>query len=252
MKLKLIILGSGTTVPSLERSAPGYYLETPTQKFLVDCGSGTLVQLERSGNSYKDIDAVFVTHTHPDHIGDLTRLVQALKATPQFRRDKTLRLYGPSGFIDFYNACIGSLVSRPEDFSIELHEVKEVFNLNEVRVTAVATSHSSTRKSVAYRFEVKNKSIVFSGDCDYDSQIIAISNEADLLVLDCSFPDALKTGGHLSASECGMVAKQAKVKSLVLSHLYPVPRNQETRLDECRAIFPGDVRLAEDLMLIEV
>ena len=69
--MKLIVLGSGTCVPSLKRSAPAYYLEAEGKQILIDCGGGTLLQLEKIGKSYKDIDAVFITHTHPDHIADL-------------------------------------------------------------------------------------------------------------------------------------------------------------------------------------
>ena len=70
--MKLIVLGSGTCVPSLKRNAPGYYIEAEDYRILVDCGSGTLLQLERAGRNYKDLDAVFITHRHPDHFADLT------------------------------------------------------------------------------------------------------------------------------------------------------------------------------------
>ena len=45
--MRLVVLGSGTCVPSLERNAPGYLLEAGSKKLLIDCGSGTLLQLER-------------------------------------------------------------------------------------------------------------------------------------------------------------------------------------------------------------
>ncbi|HHN65197.1 MAG TPA: ribonuclease Z, partial [Nitrospirae bacterium] len=80
--MQLLILGSGTCVPSLQRNAPGYLLELEGMRVLVDCGSGILLQLERAGRSYRDIDAVFITHSHPDHISDLMPLIHALIATP--------------------------------------------------------------------------------------------------------------------------------------------------------------------------
>jgi ribonuclease BN (tRNA processing enzyme) len=69
--MKLIVLGSGTGVPSLVRNAPGYFTEALGQELLLDCGSGTLLQMERVGKRYHTLDAVLMTHTHPDHIGDL-------------------------------------------------------------------------------------------------------------------------------------------------------------------------------------
>ena len=95
--MKLIILGSGTCVPSLKRSAPGYYLHAEDWQALVDCGSGTLLQLERAGKSYKDIDAVFITHGHPDHFADLMPLVHALLATQNSGERKTFISLLPAG-----------------------------------------------------------------------------------------------------------------------------------------------------------
>jgi ribonuclease BN (tRNA processing enzyme) len=105
---------------------------------------------------------------------------------------------------------------------------------------------------VAYRFEQGECSLVLSGDCDYDPGIIAFSRGAKVLVVDCSFPHALKAEGHLSGMECGQVAAGADVGHLILSHLYPVPQGKDTRLQEARTAFPGKVQLAEDLMQIDL
>jgi ribonuclease BN (tRNA processing enzyme) len=250
--MKLIILGSGTTVPSLSRNAAGYYIQIASQECLIDCGSGVLVQLERVGKSYQTLDKVFITHTHPDHIGDLIRLIQALKFTPGFQRKKTLTLFGPKGFPAFFANHVVPLVGKPGQFSIEVNEVDEALEFTGFRVLTSPTVHSEALNSVAYRFEEKGKSTVLSGDCDYDDGIIRLAHAADLMVIDCSFPDALKVKGHLAASECGQVARKANVKQLILSHLYPVPPAEDKRLAECRAVFSGPVRLAEDFLVIEI
>jgi ribonuclease BN (tRNA processing enzyme) len=246
--VNLIVLGSGTGVPSLTRNAPGYYVRALDQDILVDCGSGTLLQLERAGSSYRTIDAVFLTHTHPDHIGDLIPLIHALKVTPGFRREKPLPIFGPAGFLEFYTKYISPVVTRPKHFSVEVREVDSEFDFAGVRCLTSPTVHSNRLNSIAYRLEDGDKALVLSGDCDYDTGIVELSRQADLLVLDCSCPDALKFPGHLSATECGRVGTEAGVKRLLLSHLYPVVGAEDTRLDECRSVFPGDVQLAEDLM----
>jgi ribonuclease BN (tRNA processing enzyme) len=112
------------------------------------------------------------------------------------------------------------------------------------------TVHSEN--SIAYRFEDGEKSIVISGDCDYDEGIVELSKDADLLIIDCSFPDAMKAPGHLTPKECGLVAKKAKVKKLILSHLYPTSFPDAERLEECKVVFDGDVLLAEDLMEVNI
>ena len=250
--MKIIILGSGTGVPSLLRNSPGYYLKSFDTELLVDCGSGTLLQLERSGRSFKALDAVFFTHTHPDHIGDLIPLIHALKVTPGFHREKPLSLFGPPGFKDFFNNNIVTVASLPRHFSVEATEIGEVFDFCKLHCLTTPTVHSNTLHSVAYRFEAQGRAVVFSGDCDYDPGIIQHTKQADLLIVDCSFPDALKYAGHCSASECGQIATQASVKQLVLTHLYPVVGVEDTRLEECREVFKGSVRLAEDLMEFDV
>lgn len=250
--MKLIVLGSGTGVPSLQRNSPGYYLQALGQKFLVDCGSGTLLQLERAGKRYFELDAVFITHTHPDHIGDLIPLIHALKLTPGFRREKPLTLFGPVGFERFVCDHVLTVARPPKHFTVQVHEVKGEFSFSDIRCRATPTVHSDSLSSVAYRFEAQGKVLVLSGDCDFEAGIIRHSTDADLLVLDCSTTDALKYPGHCSAGECGRIASQAKVKRLLLTHLYPLLGVEDTRLDEARKAFDGIVDLAQDLMQVDL
>ena len=248
--MKLTILGSGTCVPSLKRNASGYLLEADDKKVLIDCGSGILLQLERTGNSYKDIDALFLTHGHPDHFADLMPWIQALFYTPNFTREKDLSIIAPEGFRQYYDKAIGSILGESKDFRVVFMEASDKMNYGPWSILTTATVHSDD--SLAYRFEQGGRSVVFSGDADYDQGIINLSEEADLLIADCSFPDAMKVKGHLSAKECGLLAQKAEVKKLVLSHIYPSGTPDKDRITEAKEHFKGDVILAEDLMEIEV
>lgn len=248
--MKLVVLGSGTCVPSLKRNSPGYYLEAEGFQVIVDCGSGTLLQLEKAGKSYRDIDAVFITHKHPDHFADLMPLIHALLATPKFRREKDLFVITPRGFKDYYNKAIASVLGNYLSFPVQLIEIHYTLNFAPFQIFTAKTAHS--KDSVAYRFESKGKSVVFTGDTDYDTEIIALSQNADLLIADCSFPDAMKVTGHLSAKECGLIAQKAGVKKLLLSHLYPADSPDSDRIEESKEIFEGDVILAEDLMEFDI
>ncbi len=248
--MKLIILGSGTCVPSLKRNAPGYYLEAEGCNVLVDCGSGTLLQLERAGKSYKDIDAVFITHRHPDHFADLMPLIHALIATPGLNRKKELFIIAPDGFKEYYDRAIGSVIGKFLQFPVRHIKAEDKLDFGPFNVFTSKTVHSAD--SIAYRFEHKDRCIVFTGDADYDQGIIALSENADLLVADCSFPDALKVKGHLSSNECGLIAQKARVKKLLLSHLYPAEIPESERVKESKDAFNGVVLLAEDLMEINI
>ena len=249
--MKLTILGSGTGVPSLDRSAPAYLLEAGDTRCLIDCGSGTLHQLLRAGTACALIDAVFVTHTHPDHIGDLVPLIHALKLDLDVPRRTPLYLFGPPGFSPFYAQCVAPVATPPRYFTVEVQEAGPELPFAGCRITTIPTVHTDTLHSIAYRFEQNGRTLVLSGDCDYDPGIVTLARDADVLVIDCSFPDALKMRGHLSAGECARIAREAGVRKLVLSHLYPVKASADSRLSEARRGCDSEVCLAEDLMVLD-
>lgn len=248
--MKLVVLGSGTCVPSLKRNAPGYYLESGDKQLLIDCGSGTLLQLERANKSYKGIDAVFLTHLHPDHVSDLMPLIHALLATPGLTREDELLIAGPRGVKKFYERCILSLLRKPQTFKIQVKEGKDTLSLGAIRIFSKRTVHA--QNSIAYRFEEGGKSLVMTGDADYDEGLVELAHGTDLLVTDCSFPDEMKVPGHMTPKECAKLAKEAGVKKLLLSHIYPAPYPDIDRAKSCRDIFDGEVVLAEDLLEIEI
>jgi ribonuclease BN (tRNA processing enzyme) len=249
--MKVTILGSGTGIPSLQRNAAGYLLEEDGQQCLIDCGSGTLLRLERARKSHRNIDAVFLTHTHVDHIGDLMPLLHALKL-PGAPRKKPLSIMGPPGFPEFFQRYVEPVVGLPRGIEVHVLEARQLNDWNGIGMRTVDTVHSQRMNSIAYRFEAHGRAVVFSGDCDEDPGIVALARGADLLILDCSTLDVGKVAGHLSAGECGRVAAEADVARVVLTHFYPIIGADEQRAQECRRCYRGDIVLAEDLMELEV
>ena len=247
----LTVLGSGTGVPLPERACAGYWLQAPGISALVDCGSGVLRRLAEAGGDYRTLDAVFVTHVHPDHIGELALLLHALKATPGFCREAPLHLYGPPGFPAFFTDQVAA-VAPPGHLDLHIAEASAVFHSHGLGVHTAPTVHSPRMASLAYRFVHAGRSIVVTGDADWDEALVDLARGADLLVADCSFPDAQKIHGHMAASECGRLATVAGVGRLVLSHLYPVDLAQETRLSEAQAASKCEVLLAHDGLRLEV
>src|SRR3989338_3339298 len=210
--MQLTILGSGTCVPTIKRGSPANYLEIGKVKTLVDCGSGTLRQLIIAGLDYKNIDIAFFTHFHSDHILDLNAFIQALNWTPGFDRKKDLILVGPVGFKKFYESYLKPVsgVPRPNTYKIVIKEIKKKLVFENFTVECAKTIHSDT--SIAYKFTEKNKSLVISGDC-------------------------------------GLIARKAKAKKLILTHLYPTSP-ERIRLNQTKKIFKNTI-LAEDFMKIE-
>lgn len=248
--MKLTILGSGTCVPAIKRGSPANFLEFGKVKALVDCGSGTLRQIIKAGLDYKNIDIALFTHFHSDHISDLNVFIQALNWTPGFDRKKDLILVGPIGFKKFYESYLKPVsgTPRPNTYKIKIKEIKKKLIFKNFSVECTKTIHSDT--SIAYKFIEKGKTLVISGDCDYDDKLANFSKNADMLMLECSFPDTMKSEGHLISRECGLIAQQAKAKKLILTHLYPTSP-ERIRLNQTRKIFQNTI-LAEDFMKIEI
>ncbi len=242
--MRLTVLGSGTAVPSLRRSSPAYHLVIGGKNVLVDCGAGTLHRLEKAGLSYKDVDMVMITHFHTDHFGELFAFLWALHWTPGFVRKKRLLLLGPKGLRSFYERHVVPLSGmRNATFPVEVVEVTRVKRFQAFTIEPYRTPH--TKESLAYKFREAGRSLVISGDTDYDPGFARFAAGADLLILECSFPNSQKKKGHLVPRECAAIAKSAGVRRLVLSHLYPTGR--ERRLVETKRLFPNTV-LAKDLM----
>jgi len=245
--MQLTIIGSGSCVPTLFRGSPCNFLKIGKTNILVDCGPGAIRQLEKVCIDYKEIDAVFITHFHTDHISDLNALIQALQWTPGFTRTKDLIIIGPVGIKQFYSEVILPMSKKPETFSVKIKEIKNKISFKEYDVFCCKTNHNDV--SIAYKFKENNKTLVISGDTGFDETFISFCKQCDVLLLECSFSNNNKTKGHLTPQECGTIAKQAHAQKLILTHLYPL--QSETRLDEARRVFSNTI-MAEDCMIIDI
>lgn len=249
--IELFILGSGTGIPSLKRASPGYLIRIGSDYLLFDGGSGTLRRILEVGARYEDVDYLFYTHFHPDHCLDLISFLFASRI-PESPRRRKLELTGPYGTADFYQKALelyrNSL--EPQTYELEIHEVaNQELRFHEWKVTAKTVKH--VKNSVAYRVESQNHAIVYSGDTGYCEGIVDLGKNADLLLLECSFPNRPGIEGHLTAGRAGQIAREAGCKKLVLTHFYP-PCEREDILSQCREEFKGEIVLAQDLMKLTV
>jgi ribonuclease BN (tRNA processing enzyme) len=250
--MELIILGSGTGVPSLKRGSPGFLVKAENQSILLDGGSGTLVRMLQAGVTYKDVDAILYTHIHPDHVADLVPLIFASKY-PEEPREKDLIIVGGQGFRAYFEGLRSVYGSRiePDTFHIHIREgaAGEVA-IGSLLVTALPLDHAP--ESVGYRVAApQGRTLVYSGDTDYCRNIVELARGADLLLLECSFPEGMKVKGHLTPALAGRIANEAGCKRLCLTHFYPPCDCSDIRGD-CQKVFPGEVLLAEDMMRIAI
>jgi ribonuclease BN (tRNA processing enzyme) len=206
----------------------------------------------KAGVTYKDLDAVLYTHIHPDHCADLVPLIFACKYQEE-PRTKDLLIVGGPGFRAYFEGLrwVHGRWMEPDTFRIHTREVRtDELNIGPLQVKTRPLEHAP--ESVGYRVQpAQGRTLVYSGDTDYCLNIVGLASGADLLLLECSFPEGMKVKGHLTPALAGRIAQEAGCRRLCLTHLYPSCDDADIK-KECQAVFAGEVLLAEDMMRIAV
>jgi ribonuclease BN (tRNA processing enzyme) len=251
-KMKLYVFGSGTCIPTVERGPSGLALAIGPHLILLDGGSGSLRQMVRMGLDFRRVDYLFLSHFHPDHVAEFVPLLFAMNYTVDFTRVLPLQVIGPKGLRNFYDQLQGIFGRwiEAQTYPLFFQEVEEShLPYPDFTVETLPMAHSAA--AVGFRLNGENRSVVYSGDTDYCSNIVRLGRNADLLVLECSFPDERKAEGHLTPSLAGKIAREASCKKLLLTHFYPVFQGHDIR-KECSKEFDGDIILAEDGMRLNI
>lgn len=250
------ILGSGTCVPSLKRSSCSVLIEVGNAKLLFDSGPGTMRRLLEADTTIFEISHIFYSHFHPDHTGEFVPFLFSTKYPDGQKRKDPLTVTAGRGFLDFYSRLknvYGHWIEIEPGLLniIELDNNKrDTHQFNDFSVQSAPMDHNE--ESIAYRMtSADGKSIVYSGDTDYNENLIELAENADLFICESALPDKFRVKGHLTPSLAGKIARQAGVKKLVLTHFYPECGQTDIE-QECRKFYSGPLVLAEDLMRIEV
>lgn len=253
ISFQAIILGSGTIVPSLERSACSVLLKIGSQRLILDTGPGTIRRLLRTNTSIFDVSYICYSHFHPDHIAELVPFLFGLKYPDSSLQKTPLVIAGGKGFKQFFNGLkevLGDWMT-PEETWLKLIEIdRSNYYFKNFELRTARTEHRP--ESLAYRIQLPDgRSVVYSGDTDYCENLVNLAHRTDLLLCECSTPDESKCPGHLTPSLAGTIAQKAGVKKLVLTHLYPECEKVDL-IAQAGKIFTGPIVVAEDLMTFEI
>jgi ribonuclease BN (tRNA processing enzyme) len=254
--MKLIILGSGTSVPHAQRASPSAALFIDDRFLLLDIGPGTLRQLAIAGLSFEDIDYICISHFHPDHTADLIHFFFATRYPPVLSTRKPFSIVAPEGFNQFVTLLkqpYGNWLDLPDGLMRieELHTRKEDKKKFDT-FTIVSAPVKHTPHSLGFRIEDSSgKVIVYSGDTGYCEGMIDLARDADLLILESSFPDEKEIEGHLTPSRAGDIATRSGAKKLLLTHFYPECLKVDIEA-QCQKTYQGELILATDLMSLSV
>jgi ribonuclease BN (tRNA processing enzyme) len=253
MALRLTVLGSGTIVPSQVRRATTLMLEGGGEDILVDCGPGALQALEDSGKSYRNLHRVLLTHFHPDHTLGLGRLFSAIKNDASVTEQHWIVIYGPEGlekFISGWDSLYGSIVPDDDTLNLVVMEPGYETDIGDMMITAGPAEHGG-RPALAYRIDMGDKSIVYTGDTSRTESLDRFASGADLLVSECSFPDEAPAEGHMTPAMVGEMASAAGAGAVLLVHMYPFFGEVDPAA-EVKRRFNGMVTTGRDGLVIEI
>jgi len=258
--MKLTILGSGTYQPELDRHSAAYLIETNNgQRICFDFGRGAIDNLLKAGVAITQIDAIFVSHWHPDHVADFLSILHytssplpkdlAILSGP---RKKALKIYGPKGTKDSVE-CLRRAFSSDHWQHVKVVELEnEEVQGDGWLIKSYLTIHNPGLKALCFRMEADGKILAYSGDTLESSGLDKAVMDADLAVIEASWPDHVEPKTHLTGERAGKIAAQGKVKKLVLTHIAPIYTREFQPIKDAQKHFHGEILEAEDMMEIEL
>lgn len=236
--MRVTVLGSAGTYPVAGRPGSGYLIEHEATRVWCDAGPGTLVAMPVQ---VTELDAVFISHRHPDHCLDviIASHVFAYGPRPRFG----VPLYGPEsaleavlGFVD--GGRIGEVFDpRP------LEDGDEV-TIGGIDLSVAVTDHSVP--TLASRWESEHRSLCYSADTGPAGDWMGLAREVDLFVCEATYqgePGREEYPHHLTATEAGSIARSAGARHLMLTHI-PPHRDPARSVIEAEATFDRPVGLA--------
>lgn len=211
--LEVIVLGSDGSWPSRGGACSGYLLRTEATTIWIDAGSGTLARLQEYV-SLDEIDAVVLTHAHPDHCSDIVGL--CVYARYGVERALDTRVFAAKGVREF----LFPHKSVEEVLSWHVIADAQQVQVNDVELTFSRTTHGPLTFAVLAKAD--ETTFAYSSDTG-TGWSFANFKEAhiDLAMCEAAFAPGTTGNGHLSPEQAAEMARDSNVDRLVLTHLRP-------------------------------
>src|SRR5882724_1134913 len=151
--MQLTILGSGTSAPHPERAAPANWLQTAKGSLIMDFGASTTYRVAHERLDWVNLDAIWISHFHLDHIGGLAPFLFGTRHAPQIHsRRKPLSIFGPSGFKELFQILEKSAKQKlqKQPFPVTVEEVSDNETFEPIKgISATTFSTPHTPESLA-------------------------------------------------------------------------------------------------------
>ena len=171
MNMEAFVLGTGGTMPLPSRHLTSVLLRREGELFLFDCGEGTQVSMRRLNLRWKKISAIFISHTHADHV---TGLPGMLMLSSQVERDEPLYIIGPPKIKDFVDSS-RDVLEMYINYEIIVKEIANpavkqvVYQGDGFSIRSIPLRHSRT--CVGYVFEEDSRPGLFHPERAVEAEI---------------------------------------------------------------------------------
>ncbi|VTS13564.1 metallo-beta-lactamase superfamily protein [Streptococcus pseudoporcinus] len=217
--MKITTLGSWGGYPYKDQGTTSYLLTGHDGfQLLMDAGSRALNELEKV-ISPLELDAVIISHYHPDHVADLGVLRHYRQLYPKHLWEpKLLPIYAHNE-----DQAEFAKLSLPDVSVGVAYDVEGSQSIGPFDIAFIKTVHPV----ICYAFRIVERQtgqvFVFTADTGYFDDLAAFAADADLFLADVYLYEGNENHiAHLTTKEAGQIAQQAKVKKLVLTHMPPV------------------------------
>lgn len=233
MALTLTVLGCDGSYPGPGGACSGYLVRGGGVNLWLDAGSGTMANLQRHV-ALEYVDAVVISHEHPDHWSDLEAFYVACAYVIE---RPPVAVYAPAGLERLTHE------NTAEIFQWRSAGDKDTVDIGGLRLTFSRTDHGP--ETLAVRIDGDGRSLGYSADSGPGWSLAELGAGLHLALCDATYlRDAEGTVQHMSARQAGLSGREAAVERLVLTHRWPtVPA--EAAWTEGSEAFGADVILAE-------
>ena len=263
-EMRVTLLGTGTPFPNAKRFGSAILVEVGGKRLLFDCGRGVVIRLAQVRLNPKEIDGLFLTHLHSDHVVGIPDL---WLSGWFLGRDKPLPIWGPSGTrsmaehlaqafgfdINVREAAPDPLPAKGIEIDAKEIEQGEIYNDGMARVCAFLVDHGPVKPAFGYRIDSAGHSVVISGDTKFCQNLVDFAKHADCLIQAAwsagwknSTPPSKRS--IASAEDAGRVFAMVKPRLGVVYHY----KDEEELGDAVRKEYEGPFVIARDLMTINI
>jgi len=234
--------------PTATESCSGFLLQAGGANVLVDVGGGILGPLQHLIR-LEDLHAIWISHLHADHFGDMPLLYYAFAFAE--RPLRKIPVLGPVGWATRVEAFVRSASDHHMKDYFQVVELKDrgIAEIGDLRIQAHAVEHGVAAFGMTARYGERR--LAYSGDTGPCDNLVALAKGARVLVAECFASEIEIPSVHLSPEDAGLTASHAGVQRLVLSHLAP-SLDPEEALERAARTFSGPIEVAFPGMSIEI